>query len=126
MQAGVIDRASENLVRGEEFFEVPGRSRAKLTKSEFGQQNRVPQAAVPRRLANRFGMARGKIEEGAQRLIFEVGLVSEQDDPMREVRAPTLPSGGGLNGTEHAALRHRVVEAVLRWKVETIQLSRHG
>src|SRR5438105_14313512 len=55
-----------------------------------------------------------------------MGLVSKHDRPMGQSRVPSLPEGGALNRTEHAALGLRIKDKIRCGKPEPVQFCPDG
>lgn len=87
-----------------------------------GQDDRVPSFAEIGGLADRVGMCEGELQHGGERGHLELGLITQGNNPVRQTGDPALPTGGALDGTEHAFIRMRIEDAIRDRAAEPIQL----
>src|SRR5438552_16299640 len=76
---------------------------------------------TPARLANFLRMRRRQTQQCAQRFKTQMRLIAQNNNPMRQRWIPIAPGCGALNGTEHAAFRFQVSDAVARRKTEPVE-----
>lgn len=99
---------------------------AQLQKGFAREHDRVTAMAGKGRMADGLRMLAMESEEGAQRRGAQLGLVAEGNHPGRQAGPPTIPSGGALDGTEHAAGGIGIDDGLARRETESPQFGEEG
>ena len=97
-----------------------------MAEEGLGQEDGVAPVAVAGGLAGFGGVSGAEGEESPQSLRQQVRLISEHNRIASKRGLPTRPTGGALNGTEHAARGSWIIDAVLSREAEAVQLGLEG
>jgi len=83
----------------------------------------VAPVAVVARLADFVRIRCAESKERLKSFITDNRLIAKRENKMREMAFPSYPFGGGSYGAEHAAMSNKILDAILRGKLQAIQFA---